>query len=36
VRQLSLEKKVLPEAELNAALDHLSMTEPGAKDSGGG
>ena len=36
VRQLSLEKKVLPEAELNAALDPLSMTEPGVKGSGGG
>ncbi|HEX4668338.1 MAG TPA: class II fumarate hydratase [Chthoniobacterales bacterium] len=29
VRQLALEKKVLPEAELNAALDPVAMTEPG-------
>ena len=36
VRQLSLEKKVLPEVELNAALDPLSMTEPGVKGAGGG
>jgi aspartate ammonia-lyase len=36
VRQLSLERKVLPEAELNAALHPLSMTEPGVKGSGGG
>ena len=36
VREISLEKKVLPEGELNVALDPLSMTEPGAKGSGGG
>jgi len=29
VRQICLEKKVLPEAELNAALDPVAMTEPG-------
>jgi fumarate hydratase, class II len=33
VRQICVEKKVLPEAELNAALDPIAMTEPG---SGGG
>ncbi len=36
VRQLALEKKVLPEAELNAALDPVAMTEPGGEGSGGG
>ncbi len=36
VRQLCLEKKVLPEAELQAALDPVSMTEPGGEGSGGG
>ena len=36
VRELSLEKKVLPEAELNAALDPIAMTEPGGEGSGGG
>ncbi|MEO6870882.1 MAG: class II fumarate hydratase [Chthoniobacterales bacterium] len=36
VRQLSLEQKVLPEAELNATLDPVSMTEPGGRGSGGG
>ncbi|MEO5753915.1 MAG: class II fumarate hydratase [Chthoniobacterales bacterium] len=36
VRQLCQEKKVLPEAELNAALDPVSMTEPGGEGSGGG
>jgi fumarate hydratase class II len=36
VRQICLEKKVLPEAELNAALDPVSMTEPGGEPSGGG
>ena len=36
VRQLSLEKKVLPEAELHAALHPGSMTEPGGKGSSGG
>ena len=36
VRQLSLEKKVLPEAELRAALDPVAMTGPGGEGSGGG
>jgi len=36
VRQISLEKKVLPEAELNAALDPVAMTEPGGEGAGGG
>ncbi|HEY2712249.1 MAG TPA: class II fumarate hydratase [Chthoniobacterales bacterium] len=36
VRELALEKKVLPEAELKAALDPVAMTEPGGEASGGG
>ncbi|MGB8341212.1 MAG: class II fumarate hydratase [Chthoniobacterales bacterium] len=36
VRQICREKKVLPEAELNAALDPVAMTEPGGEGSGGG
>jgi fumarate hydratase class II len=36
VRQICLEKKVLPEAELNAALDPVAMTEPGGISSAGG
>ena len=36
VRQIALEKKVLPEAELNAALDPLAMTAPGGTGSRGG
>jgi fumarate hydratase class II len=36
VRQLCLEKKVLPEAELNAALDPVAMTEPGGTGSAAG
>ena len=36
VRQICLEKKVLPEAELNAALDPAAMTEPGGTGSAGG
>jgi fumarate hydratase class II len=36
VRQICLEKKVLPEAELNAALDPVAMTEPGGEGGGGG
>ena len=36
VRQICLEKKVLPEAELNVALDPITMTEPGGGGSGGG
>ena len=36
VREICREKKVLPEAELNAALDPVAMTEPGGTGSGGG
>ncbi|MDQ2918252.1 MAG: class II fumarate hydratase, partial [Verrucomicrobiota bacterium] len=36
VREICREKKVLPEAELNAALDPISMTEPGGTGSAGG
>ncbi len=36
VRQICLEQKVLPAAELNAALDPIAMTEPGGEGSGGG
>ncbi len=36
VRELCLEKKILPEAELQAALDPIAMTEPGGGGSGGG
>ena len=36
VRELCREKKVLPEAELNAALDPVGMTEPGGEGSSGG
>ena len=36
VRQLCLEKKVLPEAELKAALDPEAMTEPGGEGAAGG
>jgi fumarate hydratase class II len=36
VRQIALEKKVLPEAGLNAALDPVAMTEPGGEGAGGG
>ena len=36
VRELCREKKILPEKELNAALDPLSMTEPGGTGSAGG
>ncbi len=36
VRQICLEQKVLPEAELNAALDPVAMTEPGGEGSAGG
>ena len=36
VRELCREKKVLPEAELTAALDPVSMTEPGGEGSAGG
>ena len=36
VRQLCLEKKILPEAELQRVLDPVSMTEPGGEGSSGG
>ena len=36
VRQLCLEKKVLPEAELKQILDPVSMTEPGGEGAAGG
>jgi len=36
VRQICLEKKVLPEADLNAALDPVAMTEPGGSGNAGG
>jgi fumarate hydratase class II len=36
VRELCLEKKILPEAELNEALDPIKMTEPGGTGSAGG
>src|ERR1700757_113541 len=36
VREICLEKKVLPEAELNLALDPVAMTEPGGEGSAGG
>ncbi len=36
VRELAREKKVLSEDELNAALDPISMTEPGGSNSAGG
>jgi fumarate hydratase class II len=36
VREICLAKKVLPEAELNRALDPVAMTEPGGEGSGGG
>ena len=36
VRQLCIEKKVLPEAELKAALDPESMTMPGGEGAAGG
>jgi fumarate hydratase class II len=36
VRQLCLEKKILPEKELQRALDPVSMTEPGGTGSAGG
>jgi fumarate hydratase class II len=36
VRELCREKKVLPEAELNAALDPVAMTEPGGSGAAGG
>ena len=36
VRQICLEKKVLPKTELDHALDPVAMTEPGGTDSTGG
>jgi len=36
VRQICLEKKVLPETELDRALDPVAMTEPGGTNSTGG
>ena len=36
VRELCREKKILPENELNAALDPVGMTEPGGTGSAGG
>ncbi len=36
VRELCREKKILPEGELNDALDPVKMTEPGGTGSGGG
>jgi len=36
VRQICLEKKVLPEAELERVLDPVGMTEPGGEGSAGG
>ena len=36
VRELCREKKILPEKELDAALDPISMTEPGGSGSAGG
>ncbi|MFL6595848.1 MAG: lyase family protein, partial [Chthoniobacterales bacterium] len=36
VREICRERKVLPDAELNAALDPISMTEPGGTGSSGG
>jgi fumarate hydratase class II len=36
VREICLEKKVLPEAELKQVLDPIGMTEPGGSGSAGG
>jgi len=36
VRELCMEKKVLPEAELTAALDPIEMTKPGGEGAAGG
>ena len=36
VRELCLEKKVLPESELKQVLDPIAMTEPGGTGSAGG
>jgi fumarate hydratase class II len=36
IRQLCREKKILPEAELTAALNPIDMTKPGGEGSAGG
>jgi fumarate hydratase class II len=36
VREICLEKKVLPPEELARALDPVAMTEPGGEGSAGG
>jgi fumarate hydratase class II len=36
VREICLEKKILPAGELERALDPVAMTEPGGEGSGGG
>jgi fumarate hydratase class II len=36
VREICLEKEVLPEAELNRVLDPVAMTKPGGEGSAGG
>jgi fumarate hydratase, class II len=36
IRELCLEKRVLPEAELKAILDPVAMTKPGGEGSAGG
>jgi fumarate hydratase, class II len=36
IRQICREKQVLPEAELNRALDPIEMTQPGGEGSAGG
>jgi fumarate hydratase class II len=36
VRELCREKKILPEKELERALDPVSMTEPGGSGAAGG
>jgi fumarate hydratase class II len=36
VREICQEKKVLPDVELNRALDPVAMTEPDSEGSSGG
>jgi fumarate hydratase, class II len=36
VREICLQRQILPEAELKKALDPVAMTEPGGNGSGGG
>jgi fumarate hydratase, class II len=36
IRQLCREKKILPEAQLAAALDPIEMTKPGGEGAAGG